>query len=139
MPASYNAVVDRERLEFIARTHGIQLLLQFGSSVTGHLHPQSDVDLAVLLEQVPESFDQYADLIGDLQGLVPDREVDVVLVNRADPLLLKRITERCILRYGSLRRLQELKMYAFKRYHDHRRYLAMERDYVARKLDAPAR
>ncbi len=109
------AAVDRERLEFIARTHGIQLLLQFGSSVTGHLHPRSDVDLAVLLEQVPESFDQYADLIGDLQGLVPDREVDVVLVNRADPLLLKRITERCILRYGSLRRLQELKMYAFKR------------------------
>jgi hypothetical protein len=35
--------------------------------------------------------------------------------------------------------LQELKIYAFKRYQDHRRFLAMERDYVARKLQALAR
>lgn len=130
--------MDRQRLEQIARKHGIQLLLQFGSSVTGQEHPQSDLDLAVLVERMPVSFDAHADLIADLQGLVAGREVDVAFINRADPLFLKRITERCVLRYGSLRRLHELKIYAFKRYQDHRRYLAMERDYVARKLHASA-
>ena len=45
-------------------------------------------------------------------------QVDLVLLNRADPLLLKKITERCALVYGPERRLHELKMYAFKRYQD---------------------
>jgi hypothetical protein len=40
--------------------------------------------------------------------------------------------------HGSPRRLHELKMYAFKRYQDHRRYLAMERDYVARAVRSAA-
>ena len=121
-------------LEPIARRHGIELLLQFGSSVSGHVHPHSDLDLAVLLARVPETFDAQADLIADLQRLVPDREVDVAIVNRADPLFLRRIIDQCRLLYGSPRRLQELKIYAFKRYQDHRRYLAMERDYVAAHL-----
>jgi predicted nucleotidyltransferase len=118
----------------IAAKHSIELLLQFGSSVSGHLHPGSDIDLAVLLTRVPASFDAHADLIADLQRLVPGREVDVALVNRADPLFLKRITDQCTLLYGSPQRLQELKIYAFKRYQDHRRYLAMERAYVAAHL-----
>ena len=126
-------------LEAIARRHGIELLLQFGSSVSGHLHPKSDLDLAVLLARVPGSFDAQADLIADLQQLAPDREVDVAIVNRADPLFLKRVTDRCELLYGSPRRLQELKIYAFKRYQDHRPYLAMERDYVAKHLPSVSR
>ena len=76
----------------------------------------------------------YTDLIGDLQALTPDREVDIALLNRADPLFLKKITETATLVYSSQRRLHEFKMYAFKRYQDHRRYLALERDYVARTL-----
>ncbi len=79
------------------------------------------------------------DLIGDLQALTPDREVDIALLNTADPLFLKKITETAALVYGSQRRLHEFKMYAFKRYQDHRRYLALERDYVARTLRAPVR
>ncbi len=47
---------------------------------------------------------------------------------------LKKIIERCRLLYGSPRRLAELKIYAFKRYQDHRRYLALEREYVQRML-----
>jgi len=66
--------------------------------------------------------------------LHPDHEVDVAIINHADPLFLKKITERCRLLYGSPRRLAELKIYAFKRYQDHRRYLALEREYVHRTL-----
>jgi len=126
--------VDRTQLEEIARRHGILLLLQFGSFVSGRTHSQSDIDLAVLVERVPASLDQHAELILDLQTLHPDREVDVALINRADPLFLKKITEQCLLVYGSTRQLHELKMYAFKRHQDHRKYLAMERAYVARAL-----
>ena len=132
----YNSNVDAERLADVARQRGIKLLLQFGSSVTGRLHPRSDVDLGVLLDRAPSSLADHADLIADLQALVPDREVDVAIINHADPLFLKKITEGANLLYGSPRALHELKMYAFKRYQDHRRYLALEREYVDRRIRA---
>jgi len=123
-----------EQLAPIAEKPGIQLLLRFGSSVTGRLHTRSDVDLAVLLERVPRSLEAHSELLGDLQELFPDREVDLALLNRADPLLLRRITEACQLLYGSSGVLQRLKIYAFKRYQDHRKYLDLERQYVERAL-----
>ena len=132
----YNAAVNRARLDEIAGTHGIRLLVQFGSSVGGQPRPDSDIDLAVLVEQVPASFADHARLVADLQSLYPDREVDLVLLNRADPLLLRKITERCALIYGAMGRFHELKLYAFKRYQDHRRYLALEREWVTKALAA---
>jgi predicted nucleotidyltransferase len=124
----------REELEAVARRHGIILLLRFGSSATGRLHARSDVDLAVLLERVPESLEAHAELIQDLQALCPEREVDLAIINRADPLFLKKITEACELVYGPVQALQRLRIYAFKRYQDHRRYLEMERRYVERAV-----
>ena len=132
---SYNRFVDPHLVDEIAARHGIVLLLQFGSSVSGPTRPDSDVDLAVLLDD-PPSLRQHADLAGDLQTLVTGRDVDVALINHADPLFLKQILGRCALLYGSTRRLHELRMYGFKRYQDHRQFLAMERDYVTRKLRA---
>ncbi len=125
--------MDATRLEAIARRHGVRLVLQFGSTVTGTEHPRSDVDVAVLLER-PPSLHERAELQHDLQALFPGREVDLAVLNRADPLFLKQVTERCRLLYGAARTLHELKLYAFRRYQDHRKYLALEREYVARTL-----
>ena len=124
------------RLDEIARQHGIELILLFGSSVSGSVHPRSDVDLAVLLDRPSLPLREHAELAGELQRLFPDREVDLAVINRADPLFLKKITERCRLVYGSPRRLAELKLYAFRRYQDHRKYLTLERLYVTRTLGA---
>lgn len=127
--------MDSPGLEEIAQRHRVELILEFGSMVTGHVHPRSDVDLAVLFDRPAPSFEELADLRHELQALHPDREVDVAIINHADPLFLKKITERCRLLHGSPRRLAELRMYAFKRYQDHRRYLGHEREYVRRTLD----
>jgi predicted nucleotidyltransferase len=126
--------MDARRLEDIARTFGVVLLVQFGSTVSGREHAKSDLDLAALLEDPRPSLRVFSDLLHDLQTLSPDRKIDLALINRADPLFLKRIVEQCRLLYGSPRRLNELKMYAFRRFHDHRRYLALERIYVDRAL-----
>jgi uncharacterized protein len=131
--------MDPARLSAVCRAHGVKLLLQFGSTVSGRTHAGSDIDVAVLLASRPVSLDAHAELIADLQGLFPGAEVDVALVNGADPLFLKKITEQCRLLYGSPRALSELKIYAFKRYQDHRRFLAMEREYVSRKIRTLAR
>ena len=131
--------MDAARLSAVCQAHGIRLLLQFGSTVSGRSHAASDLDLAALLERRPASLDAHAELVLDLQALLPGQEVDVALINEADPLFLKKITERCSLLYGTPRALSELKIYAFKRYQDHRRFLAMERAYVSDKIRALSR
>jgi predicted nucleotidyltransferase len=131
--------LDARTVAELADRHGIVLLLQFGSTVSGKVHASSDVDVAVLLSAMPASFAAQADLIADLQALFTDREVDVAIVNHADPLFLHRITTNCRVLYGSPKAFARLKLYAFKRYQDHRRFLAMESDYVARRVRALSR
>jgi len=128
--------MDTTALAGIARRHGIELILEFGSLVSGRTHRRSDVDIAVLLDRGSLSFEEHGEVIRELSALYPRREVDLAVINRADPLFLKQITERCRLVYGAPRRLHELRMYAFRRYQDHRRYLPLEREYVARTLRA---
>lgn len=121
--------------EPVARKRGIRLLLQFGSTVTGRTHAHSDLDVAVLLDAYPESLRAYGELAADLQPCFPGREIDLAILNRADPLFLKQITDTARLVYGSPHTFAELKLYAFKRYQDHRRFLDMERDYVRRQVE----
>jgi len=126
--------MDPDLVGRITRKHGIRLLLQFGSTVTGHEHLHSDVDLAAEFGEAPGSFATLGEAMEDLQSLFPGREVDVAVVNRADPLFLDRMLRSCRLLHGDPRRLNELRIYAFKRYQDHKRFLALERQYVARFL-----
>jgi len=125
-----------EHFQRLAEKHGIRLLIQFGSTVSGTTHPRSDVDIGALLDRSSLSLQEHAELLGDLQSLYPDGKVDLVLINRADPLLLKKMMESCRLLYGPFRRLHELRMYAFKRYQDHRKYFELEREFVSRSLNS---
>jgi predicted nucleotidyltransferase len=132
MEQSQSAPAD---LAEVACRHGIRLILQFGSTVDGPTHSQSDLDIALLLDTADVSLERLGTIRHELQLCFPDQEVDLVIINRADPLLLRKITERCRLLYGPIKTLQGLRLYAFKRYQDHRRFLDLERQYVNRTLD----
>jgi uncharacterized protein len=131
--------MDSAGLATIAARHRVRLVLQFGSTVDGAVHAHSDLDLAVLLDGPVDLHTVYGELRADLQALSPDREVDLAVLNRADPLFLKQILQRCALLYGSPGEFDELQLQAWKRYVDHRRFLAMERAYVDRRIGALAR
>ena len=126
--------MEPQRLEALAHVHGIELVVQFGSTVSGLTHQRSDLDLGLLLRRAPVSFGERADLRSDLQALMPDREVDLAILNHADPLFLKQVMDQARLLYGSPERFERLRLFAFKRYQDHRRFLQMEREYVDRKI-----
>ena len=125
---------EKPALEDVAARHRVRLLLQFGSSITGTMHGRSDVDLGVLIDGAPLSLREHARLAHALQALFPQHEIDLAILNHADPLFLKKVTESCRLLHGDPRDLQRLKIYAFKRYQDHRKYLELERRFVARAL-----
>lgn len=76
------------------------------------------------------------DLVADLQALVPGREVDIAVLNHADPLFLKQVVEHSELVYGSPVEFATLQLRAFHRYQDYRRYLAFEQAFVDHRLGA---
>ncbi len=123
-----------DALEHLAQRRGIRLMLQFGSTVSGTHHPHSDLDIAIMFEAGDVPLSVLNEISEELRERFPGREIDLVLVNRADPLFLKKITEQCRLLYGKEEDLARLRVYAFKRYQDHRRFLALERRFVSRRL-----
>ena len=119
----------------IARRHGARLLVQFGSTVSGRIHDASDVDVAVFFEGDP-TYARLGGLLADLEPIFPGRVVDLGLLNRADPLFLKKVLENARLLAGSARDLALLRLYAFRRYQDHRRFLRLEERHLDRFLAA---
>ncbi len=85
--------MNPDDLDRIARAHGIRLLLQFGSTVTGLVHAKSDVDVAVLLERSRQTPGERGAMVHDLQVLFPDRELDLAILNHAGPLFLKQVMD----------------------------------------------
>ena len=108
------------------------MVLLFGSAATDRLHANSDLDVGILLNDAKAGLAELSRIHHELQGIYPEKELDLSIINRADPLFLKKITERCRLLYGKPSELHHLKIYAFRRYQDHKRFLDMERRYVER-------
>jgi predicted nucleotidyltransferase len=64
----------------------------FGSRARGESQAHSDVDVAVFVEQVPDTpFGLEAELATELMAALGVNELDVVLLNRAPPLLYHRV------------------------------------------------
>jgi len=122
------------RIENLARRTGIRLMLQFGSTVVGTCHPHSDVDIAVMFETGDVPLRLLIEISKELGELFPGKEIDLAVVNRADPLFLKKIMENCRLLFGRPEDFARLRLYVFKRYQDYRRFLALERQFVGGRL-----
>lgn len=123
----------------LRETYGVRFIIVFGSTVQDRLHGGSDLDLAVFFQPRESSGGErsdypFFDLMGELQELFPEREVDLVVLNGADPLLLKQITSECRLLSGDLSAFQQFRIYAFQRYQDYRPYLNREAEVVTRHV-----
>ena len=70
----------------------------------------------------------------ELQELFPGRDIDLGMINRADPLFLSKIVQDCSVLFGEPADLQKLRLYAFHRYQDYQRYFDLERRCVRRFL-----
>ncbi|MDH4084972.1 MAG: nucleotidyltransferase domain-containing protein [Nitrospira sp.] len=123
-------------LRELAQRFGIRVILQFGSTVTGTTHDCSDVDLAVQLENPDVSLEAILEMQDALQSRFPGREVDLAILNRADPLFRKKIMESCRMLFGTAQDFASLHLYSFKTYQDFQPYLELERQSVERRLSA---
>jgi len=115
----------------MARKRGISLVVLFGSVAANAAHPESDIDLAVRFAGGDPGLFRILEVQEEISGLFRGRKVDLSVLNRADPLFLKKIAERCEFLYADPGEAEAFLLMAFKRYQDHRKYLDMERDFAA--------
>ena len=81
-----------EAVAAVAERAGIDLVILFGSAARGRLRLASDLDIAVRFIQGKPGFETEARVAGELhQALRPPRELDLVVLNGASPLLLAQV------------------------------------------------
>ena len=84
-------LIDRARSVLAPRPEVLEAYL-FGSHTRGEAQPHSDVDVAVFVSAIPEApFGYEAELATELSRALATDRVDVVVLNRAGPLLYHRV------------------------------------------------
>lgn len=123
--------MDNSLSSYLATRPEVVAAYLFGSRAEGVPRPDSDVDLALIVDPPPDFPLLYRlQLVPELQNLLR-QEVDVVLFDQANPLLQFQIISKGILLYerdpdrravATMRALS--RYYDYKRFHDfHMRYL----------------
>jgi predicted nucleotidyltransferase len=91
--SSAEAIIQRLRAAFEPRLEVREAYL-FGSLARGDVHSRSDVDVAVFVDEQALRAPGYgyeAELGAELQAVLRRSDVDIVVLNRAPPLLYYRV------------------------------------------------
>ena len=102
-PARFHTpVLDETRLvAFLATQPDVIAAYLFGSLAQGRARPRSDVDTAILFADASDSLavgDRQLQLMDELERFA-DREVDVVILNTAPPILQHQVLQHGRLLY----------------------------------------
>lgn len=110
--------VIRRLVGLFSKTKGLVLAYLFGSAGKGRGGLMSDVDIAVLFGKEPPP-NQFTKFIGRIMEVLEFPAVDVVLLNKASPLLKYEVVkEGKLLYFKSEDRINEFEMGVLKRYFD---------------------
>ncbi|MGQ0814266.1 MAG: type VII toxin-antitoxin system MntA family adenylyltransferase antitoxin [Gemmatimonadota bacterium] len=129
------SAVDQARLNAVCMRLGLRLLVLFGSRAHGvpMPHQDSDCDLALVLAE-PESAVRFWDYHAALAELFPELTLDLVFVQRADPLFRWEILNSGILLCGEPDDFLELRAFAYRDFVDSADLRALERTLSEKKL-----
>jgi hypothetical protein len=97
MAAATLASVRRAIARYVARRSEIKAAYVFGSVAAGRARADSDIDVAVLVDETirPSRMLKYRlQLMADLGAALHVRDIDVVVLNEAPPLLAHRVLSR---------------------------------------------
>ena len=120
----------------IAQRFQLKLVVIFGSFACGKQREDSDLDIAVLgMREV--SFAEQISLTNEL-SLIFNKDIDLSVLNRANPLLAFQVSRDPVLIYGSRAEFLKFRLYAFNAYHDYAPYFAMEKNLNKKIINAYA-
>ena len=85
--------IQNQISRLVSGNDNILLVFLFGSLVHGITHEESDIDLGIFFQQIPETT-ELLEMMGSFSGDL-NREVEIVILNTADPIIRMQI-----LKYG---------------------------------------
>ena len=91
MPLLKTSELDNKLMDFLSKQDNVKLAYLFGSAASGKAGKLSDIDIAVMLDELlgkKEGFDLQLRLISDISSLLKTDKIDLVVINDA-PLSLK--------------------------------------------------
>lgn len=126
---------DQDELDDAASRLGLRLVVAFGSQVGGELPAAdgSDLDVAVL-DGEEYAWRRFSEIYRALAAVFGEYELDLALLNRADPLFRFQIFRTAERLYGDSHLFCEQQCYAHKAYVDSTDLRALERTLYERKL-----
>ncbi|MGH2593882.1 MAG: type VII toxin-antitoxin system MntA family adenylyltransferase antitoxin [Anaerolineae bacterium] len=131
-------IPSKAQLETIAKRYGLRLIVLFGSQVIGRTHPESDVDVAVWTAR-PLTSAWRTRLWMELSDAF-QMEIDLAVLNQAEPLLLSQVARKGKLLYENKRwAWEEFKGYAFRYFEDTQKYRDDLTRYLKRELQGTPR
>lgn len=120
----------------IAKKFQLKLIIIFGSFTNGKNRAGSDMDIAVLgLKEI--FFNEQIGLANEL-ALIFKKNIDLSVLNKANPLLLFQASKNPILLYGKREDFLKFKLYAFNVYNDYTPYFEMEKNLNKKIISAYA-
>ncbi|MFH1564987.1 MAG: nucleotidyltransferase domain-containing protein [bacterium] len=106
----------KSKIKKIAKKHKLSLVLLFGSQATGKTHANSDVDIAFVSEKHLRPSDA-AKIQLEISQKLKIKNLELVDLKNATPLLLKQIAQKSILLYEKEQFVfANFKIYGFKRF-----------------------
>lgn len=107
---------QKNKIKEVAKKYHLNLVLLFGSRVTGKTHKESDFDVAYL-PQKNLNYDDEIDINFQFTNIFRHDRVDTVDMRKAPPLLLYAIFRECSILFekGDLI-FPAYRAYAFKKY-----------------------
>ncbi|MEL7597459.1 MAG: nucleotidyltransferase domain-containing protein, partial [Clostridiaceae bacterium] len=86
----------KDNLKSLLQEYDIKLIYIFGSYAKGNNNANSDLDIAVLLNNDYDPMDKLS-LIGDLTSIFKRNDIDLVILNSANSVLKHQV-----IKYGKL-------------------------------------
>lgn len=117
---------QQEKISEIAKKYSLKLVLLFGSFANRKNRKDSDLDIAIFGSQ-KISFHKELKIIGEFSRIF-GKEIDLTILNRANPLLSFQVSKNCVLLYGAKEDFFKFKTYAFRLYSDYAPYFEMEKN-----------
>lgn len=111
----------KEKASGLAEKYGLDLLLLFGSQVSGKTHKKSDYDLGFVSKQY-KNLRELVKMEYEISEILKVGKIDLVDLKKASPILMKSVTDNSILLYQKEPTLYaRFKIYALKLFIEARR------------------
>lgn len=113
-------VTDQQKIQLaeIAKKYQIKLMTIYGSQVNGKTHQNSDLDIGILLNQDPESFQTLLATQSELEKIFDNYKLDVRYLNNAKPFFLFEAVYKGKLLFGGSYDYAKLCARVFKQFID---------------------